>query len=332
MGIDSLILDADSFFPKEQLPLGGMSDDLFPAEYNWQWPEELGDGNMSVVAIQPGLVLGIGKYCLHQDVSMRFAMDNPPFCIGFSLSSDMYGKREDGQPGSLYFQQGETCLFYLPQWNFIAPFKASSHVRSVGIYIDPEKLKAFLDKEVYEAIISGECYNINPDGIKGYYRKLRMPAHSQTAIHQLLNCPYRPPLRQWFMESKVIELVVHSLSCLSSQKKKGGAGLWLKNDTDRIREARAVLISHMDCPPSLFELAKQVGINKNKLNSGFRHVFGMSVFDYLRVQRLEKAKSLLANKEMNVTETAFEVGYQNPRSFSRAFTQHFGTNPKYFLR
>lgn len=79
-------------------------------------------------------------------------------------------------------------------------------------------------------------------------------------------------------------------------------------DIERVREARNVLIRNLENPPLLFELARQVGINKNKLNQGFHQVFETSAFDYLRIRRLEQARHLLESKEKNVTEAAFEVG------------------------
>jgi AraC-like DNA-binding protein len=80
-------------------------------------------------------------------------------------------------------------------------------------------------------------------------------------------------------------------------------------------------------PPFLLELARQVGLNEKKLNLGFKQVFGTTVFDYLRTYRLEKAKQLLNEGKMNVTEVAFGVGYLHHSTFSRSFTRHFGISP-----
>ena len=91
------------------------------------------------------------------------------------------------------------------------------------------------------------------------------------------------------------------------------------------------MIRNLENPPSLLELARQVGINKNKLNQNFRQVFGTSVFDYLRIRRLERSKELLKSKAKNVTEVAFEVGYAQQSNFTRAFKKHFGTNPTDYL-
>ena len=103
-------------------------------------------------------------------------------------------------------------------------------------------------------------------------------------------------------------------------------------DMERIMYIKEILLSNLEKPPSLLELARISGTNKNKLNTDFRQVFGTSVFEFLRASRLEYARELLENKKMNVTEASFEVGYAHQQSFTRAFRNHFGTNPMDHIR
>lgn len=46
-------------------------------------------------------------------------------------------------------------------------------------------------------------------------------------------------------------------------------------------------------PPSLLELSRLIGLNDYKLKTGFKEMYGTTVFGYLREQRLEKAYRLL---------------------------------------
>jgi AraC family transcriptional activator of pyochelin receptor len=101
---------------------------------------------------------------------------------------------------------------------------------------------------------------------------------------------------------------------------------------ERARRIKEILIGNLEKPPSLLELARISGTNKNKLNTDFRRVYGISVFEFLRASRLEHARALLESKKMNVTEAAFEVGYAHQQSFTRAFRSHFGTNPTDHVR
>jgi AraC-like DNA-binding protein len=131
-----------------------------------------------------------------------------------------------------------------------------------------------------------------------------------------------------YLESKALELITYSMAQFVSPEATLKKDSVLGPDAiERVREARNVLIRNFENPPSLLELARQVGTNKTTLNQGFRKIFGTSAFDYLRIRRLERARELLESKKMNVTEAAFDVGYSQQSNFTKAFKNHFGTNP-----
>lgn len=70
-----------------------------------------------------------------------------------------------------------------------------------------------------------------------------------------------------------------------------------------------------------------VGINQTKLKSGFKQLFGTTVFGYLTDIRMEKARLLILSEKKNVGEVADLVGYQHPHHFAAAFKRKFGYSP-----
>ncbi|MEM6436112.1 MAG: AraC family transcriptional regulator, partial [Cyanobacteria bacterium P01_D01_bin.115] len=101
-------------------------------------------------------------------------------------------------------------------------------------------------------------------------------------------------------------------------------------DLERIYQAGKVLTRHLQSPPSIEVLSRQVGLNRLKLNRGFHHVYGTTPFRYLRNCRLQLAQILLTTSELAVKEVAYRVGYTNCSRFATAFYQKFGLNPKAF--
>ncbi|MEM6612988.1 MAG: AraC family transcriptional regulator, partial [Cyanobacteria bacterium P01_C01_bin.72] len=91
-------------------------------------------------------------------------------------------------------------------------------------------------------------------------------------------------------------------------------------------------IDNLENPPSLIELARQVGLNDFKLKRGFREEFGQSAFKYLHDYRLEQAKHLLAQGEMKVQEVALRVGFESRSYFAIAFRKKYGVNPKQYMK
>ena len=254
--------------------------------------------------------------------------------MGFSIPVNVWSTPGNGQGKKdvIMFNSGQSFISYLPEWQGIAEYPVRTPVRTVGIYVDPLLLNTFMEGQ-HDRIPTGMHDIVNGSNEKHYYHSLTTTPLVNMAIHQILNCPYQGSLRRLYLESKTLELIAHNLAQLIVDKNGHNRPFTLySSDIERVREVRNVLINNLENPPSLLELARQVGINKNKLNQGFRQVFGTSVFDYLRICRLELGKELLESKEKNVTEAAFEVGYAEQRSFTRAFKKHFGTKPMDHLR
>ena len=98
-------------------------------------------------------------------------------------------------------------------------------------------------------------------------------------------------------------------------------------DLERVHAAREILVEDIANPPSLQQLAEQVGIGDYKLKRDFRQAFGTTVFGYLRLHRLECARQLLTARQMNVSEAAEFVGYSSLSKFTAAFKRQFGILP-----
>lgn len=101
------------------------------------------------------------------------------------------------------------------------------------------------------------------------------------------------------------------------------------SEIDRLHQAKEILLQDIENPPSLLELAHKVGLNDYKLKSGFRQVFGTTVFGYLHQQRMQQAHHLLQVNELNVTEVANLVGYTSLSAFSTAFKKFYGISPSH---
>ena len=74
------------------------------------------------------------------------------------------------------------------------------------------------------------------------------------------------------------------------------------------------------------ELSDRLSVNRSHLTRSFHNRFGISPQEYLINKRLIEAKKFLAGG-LNVSETAFAVGYKDSSVFSRAFKKKYGVSP-----
>lgn len=79
------------------------------------------------------------------------------------------------------------------------------------------------------------------------------------------------------------------------------------------------------------DFIEAMGVSKNLLNKKMQSLTGQSAGQFIRNYRLNLARELLIrNRETharNVSEIAYEVGFNDPKYFTRCFTRHFNVTP-----
>lgn len=100
---------------------------------------------------------------------------------------------------------------------------------------------------------------------------------------------------------------------------------------ERVKVVCDILQNRMSNPPTLDELGKAVHCSPYYLSRLFTRSRRMTIQQYLRKIRLERAAEMLRKGECNVTEAAFEVGYNSLSYFSTAFHEMFGCSPACYV-
>ena len=103
-----------------------------------------------------------------------------------------------------------------------------------------------------------------------------------------------------------------------------------RTDDPRHRQIEqiACYIAENCCSPlSLNSIAEQFYMNKCYLSRIFKEITGFTVNGYLHARRIQKARSLLIQNSMNISEVAEAAGYENLTYFERVFKKHTGMSP-----
>ena len=154
---------------------------------------------------------------------------------------------------------------------------------------------------------------------------------AEKPVDDLLRMPYRRALRRVYAGAKAQELLCTALQALAAPQDVPGGGVLHDGDRERISRARAILDDSFADPPTVAVLARTVGLNRNKLSYGFRHLHDRSMSDYLAEKRLDAAWRLLQDG-VPVGAVAEAVGYRHVGSFSAAFSRRYGLAPSSLRR
>ena len=176
-----------------------------------------------------------------------------------------------------------------------------------GVFKDKNSLEHFLYQSDYSLNIA-ECLN------------------------EIENNEHEGMVKRIFLESKALDLIWMQIKQYKDdQNALSKQSVLRKTDMKLIVKAKSILIHDLKHPPDINKLAELSGTNATKLKKGFKLLYGKTINQYLRNERLNHAKILLAEDNLSIKEISEAVGYTNKSIFSKRFKEKFGVLPSTFL-
>jgi AraC-like DNA-binding protein len=93
------------------------------------------------------------------------------------------------------------------------------------------------------------------------------------------------------------------------------------------RRVKELMTASLNNDISLVRLATECGLSPRHFARSFRQSTGLSPHRWLMKCRAERARELLAERGLSLTEIAMICGFADQSHFTRAFTAMFGTSP-----
>ena len=103
-----------------------------------------------------------------------------------------------------------------------------------------------------------------------------------------------------------------------------------KQNYQKLLQAIKYIDAHYKENITLDELAKNVAYSRCYFSSIFKKCMGMSIWDYICIKRIEEALTLIKTTDKNITDIAFECGFNNPVNFNKLFKKYTNVTPKFF--
>lgn len=269
------------------------------------------------------ILIGQAKYYSGEErvISVKSKVDCiiSHFCFsGESVTNDEDRKiKMSDNQFSLFYKKDESVTHTIPQtgdkggafFQITIPRKSLSR-----FYIEESRLMNTLCNVAEK----GENYWVG--------RNLHISPAVKSLVNEMCSPIYTGNMKKLYLEAKLIELMLAQIGAFDNMLQDKASSL-KPFDKECLYEVKTFLESNMDTDFTLVELAHMVGINQTKLKSGFKQLFGTTVFGYLTDIRMEKAKHLILNENMYIGEVADLVGYQHPYHFAAAFKRKFGYSP-----
>lgn len=307
-------------FADQVLKEGVSLEQLSPFEQRLHWNVAGTSGFGSATRLRSGITLSTARLRWENPWCFQF-QDTAPLKFMLCAGNGPRLTRGAGSAVSLEDQVLQVSHAACSDSTLCEFLGGSAEFEQLSLEIDPDRLRELLGGPA----LPSQLETLLKSGYPYALHRQPMTARMGHLLEELLHLDARGATRQLLLEARGLEilaLLIDELGAASEGTPPPGA-----RDRERLERARSLLLRRMEHPPTLHELGRAVGLNECALKSGFRSLFGTSVFGYLRAQRMERARSLLARKELSIAEIALRVGYANPSKFAAAFRRHFGVPP-----
>lgn len=257
--------------------------------------------------------------------AVRMVNDCPVDTVNFNFQLTGYNKiKYNGLNHDLNSNAGHHYMIYNPDSGYAGGVDAQSEMEVLLISLD----KNFLMSSITSDDQLGErlCYYLDRQKTFSCSEQaLPITPVMWHLIKEIKNNGVQGPMRKLFIQSKVLELI--GLQFDQLRRPSDQVANLRRDDADKLYQLKTYLDANFLSDLSLNQLSRECLLNEFKVKSGFKQLFGSSVFNYLKKVRMEYAANLLRNSFMNVDEVADALGYEHAQHFSTAFKNFMGVSP-----
>ncbi|WP_447764177.1 helix-turn-helix transcriptional regulator [Sphingopyxis panaciterrae] len=290
--------------------------------YRLQSIGHYGEGQYEFCGLSDGFFIVFGDVKLDVPQSLYVSF---PDSLQVHVSSASDGEYVFPHGDKLSLEAANTSIFIQPAGAPAAEATFAGCNRYVGVSIHREVLKTLYAggerelPDILQLFLAGSLQ-------RSLARLLPLRAALLRCLEDVHACPLEGRRRRLFLQSKAVEILCHAIEALEHAEGFGSAEATMLTARG-VMKAQRLLEENFVAPPSLEDLAHEVGLSRSGLCAGFRQILGQSVFDYTQDLRMQQALAMLNERDASISQIAYAVGYNRPSSFSVAVQRHFGTTP-----
>jgi AraC family transcriptional activator of pyochelin receptor len=272
--------------------------------------------------ILPGLRLHLLEMAPEDDLLLTDYTPSDTIDLNFQLKGAMYSGFNNVRT-PLNMTQGTHNLLFAPFSNSLHKIAKTSGAYNLHLSMDNEYFLKMLGNP--DKLTEGWLLSIE------HMRSFTGAPHPQVittdilrVINDIIACRWTGVMRKLYIESKVMEIVALQIGQFSTRSTIPAVET---NDLEKLRALKELLDANFLDEYTLYDLVKATTLNEFKIKSGFKKLYNISVFGYLKQLRMQHAYQLLADHSYTVEEVSEVLGYNHSHHFSAAFKKHFGKTP-----
>ncbi|WP_447762790.1 helix-turn-helix transcriptional regulator [Sphingopyxis panaciterrae] len=298
-----------------------------PCHFRFYPSKDFAGGHVEICGLADGFLVHVADVTHDQPNQLSMLA---PDILRVRIASDGDGEYVTARGDRIDLKGAGSAIVIEPAGMSPAKVVFADRSRSATVYIHRSTLQSLYGDRVHELPAALQAF------ITGSLRhtvaqRLPLNASLLRCLEDLQGCDLDGHSRRLFIRSKATEILCHAFKAMAQDEDLGTIDASAQM-TRGVIKAQQLLTESFVAPPSLDDLARDVGLSRSSLCAGFRQIVGQTVFDYIGDLRMRQALSMLNEREASITQIAYAVGYSHPSSFSLAVQRRFGTTPSELRR
>ncbi|NNE02556.1 MAG: helix-turn-helix transcriptional regulator [Eudoraea sp.] len=287
--------------------------------------KNIAEGSYQEIVIEPGFfVLKIQNEQVHKQVVTR-KIDSSYIQFHFCLKGNAKFVFNQGNY-ALEVPEEQSLLLYNTQQDLPLNTELAPKTWMLSLVMSIQKFHSLFSRQAgHIPFLSSEFKD------KKYYSQELISPAIAVVLSQLMNYNLHQSVMELYVRGKVLELVALYFNRMEDVAIEQCPFLVDEENVKRIRQAKDIIIARMAEPPTLAELAEEIGLSLKRLKEGFKQIYGDSVYSFLFNYKMEYARKMLESNQHNVNEVGLKVGYSTASHFITAFKKKYGTTPKKYI-
>ena len=303
-------------------------------EYSVQIPEKFGSGEIRGINFENGLGVLLYKCTFLKDVRIEFTLDEVhPVKYIYSLKGPLRHSFTN-QDISKAIEQFDCAI--------VASKSNNGHIIEFAKNVDYEILSLEIDRKQF--LKTNHCE------LKKWNSPLQNLLEDVDANHQFYhsgNCgmyfydilrdfnQYNDHLlaRKMNLQSIAMQIFINQMIQFDDDFRNNDESTILRiHELKRVEETATFIKKNLAADLSIKNLSIRSGLNPNKLQIGFKHLYNATINEFVTNARLERSNVLLKNKEYNVAEVVALIGLESSSYFSKIYKKKYGISPKKYKK
>lgn len=303
-------------------------------EYVLELPANVGKGTIRGINFDGGL--GLIQYnCLFkEDMEIQFIVSKiHPLKFLYAAEGSLRHHFEN-EDDFHQIEKHQSAIVASSQHNgHVLFFKANEKTCINSLEIDREKFQSKMACEISSLNNTLETLFTDVKAKNSFYYKGNYSLGIANILKSMSEFSAENFIRMLFLEGMAYQILTEQiLQYQDDQKDESNRMLLRSSELKQVQSVSFLIESNLINIPTVENLAKEAGLNVNKLQAGFKKLYGTTVNSFVQTKRLDAAYNLLTKTELSISEIVEAIGLSSKSYFSKIFREKHSISPSEFRK